>query len=221
MRDVWDREKRLTRFLTGRRFFYMERIAYPVNDHIQFGLFTGRVYHPEQAVNFWHSNGLLTAWGFYCMLKHMCFSIQCCMYIRSSPSPYSTSNQPATRRTWYASALRSCLWGRYNPSGSGSPPYTSSSQSINRPLIIRSVLWLIAKRTQNDSLGIWHWSDSPRSTRACTRGTPRVQFANIRKMVLCQGLPHCLRLCVDPCMARHAQSLNSSLHAWPQNLEAF
>ena len=30
--------------------------------------------------------------------------------------------------------------------------------------------------------------------------TPRVQFANIRKMVLCQGLPHCLRLCVDPCM---------------------
>ena len=38
----------------------------------------------------------------------------------------------------------------------------------------------------------------------CTRGTPQVQFANIRKMVLCQGLPHCLRLCVDPCMARHA-----------------
>ena len=30
------------------------------------------------------------------------------------------------------------------------------------------------------------------------RNTPaRVQFANIRKMVLCQGLPHCLRLCVD------------------------
>ena len=49
----------------------------------------------------------------------------------------------------------------------------------------------------------------------------RVQFANIRKMVLCQGLPRCLCLCVDPCMARHAQSLNSSLHAWPQNLEAF
>ena len=56
---------------------------------------------------------------------------------------------------------------------------------------------------------------------ACTRGTPRVQFANIRKMVLCQCLPRCLRLCVDPFMARHAQSLNSSLHAWPQNLEAF
>ena len=54
-----------------------------------------------------------------------------------------------------------------------------------------------------------------------TRGTPRVQFANMRKMVLCQGLPRCLCLCVDPCMARHAQSLNSSLHAWPQNLEAF
>ena len=54
-----------------------------------------------------------------------------------------------------------------------------------------------------------------------TRGTPRVQFANIRKMVLCQGLPHCLGLCVDPCMARNAQSLNSSLHAWLQNLEAF
>ena len=49
-----------------------------------------------------------------------------------------------------------------------------------------------------------------------TRGTPRVQYANIRK-VLCQGLPHCLRLCVDPCMARHAQSLNSSLHACPQS----
>ena len=46
-----------------------------------------------------------------------------------------------------------------------------------------------------------------------TRGTPRVQFANIRKMVLCQGLPRCLRLCVNPCMERHAQSLNSSLHA--------
>ena len=29
-------------------------------------------------------------------------------------------------------------------------------------------------------------------------------------MVLCQGLPHCLRLCVDPCMARHAQSLKST-----------
>ena len=47
-----------------------------------------------------------------------------------------------------------------------------------------------------------------------TRGTPRVQFPDIRKMELCQGLPHCLRICVDPCMAhaaRHAQSLNSSL----------
>ena len=54
-----------------------------------------------------------------------------------------------------------------------------------------------------------------------TRGTPRVQFANIRKMVLCQGLPHCIRLFTDPCMARHAQSLNSSLYAWPQNLELF
>ena len=54
-----------------------------------------------------------------------------------------------------------------------------------------------------------------------TRGTPWVQFANIRKMVLCQGLPHCLHLCVDPRMARHAQSVNSSPHAWPQNLEAF
>ena len=44
-----DRDNRLTRFLTGRRFFYMEKPAYPVSDHIQFGLFTGRVYHPEQA----------------------------------------------------------------------------------------------------------------------------------------------------------------------------
>ena len=46
-----------------------------------------------------------------------------------------------------------------------------------------------------------------------TQGTPRVQFADIKKMVLCQGLPHCLRPCIDPCMARHAQSLNLSLHA--------
>ena len=44
-----------------------------------------------------------------------------------------------------------------------------------------------------------------------TRGTPWVQFANIRKMVLCQGLPHCLRLCFDPYMACHAQSLNWQL----------
>ena len=35
-----DREKRLTWFLTGRRFFYMVRPAYPVNDHIRFWLFT-------------------------------------------------------------------------------------------------------------------------------------------------------------------------------------
>ena len=41
--------------------------------------------------------------------------------------------------------------------------------------------------------------------RSATRGTPRVQFANIRKMVLCQGLPQCLRLCIDPCMTRHAK----------------
>ena len=33
------------------------------------------------------------------------------------------------------------------------------------------------------------------------RGTPRVQFADIRKMVLCQGLSHCLCLYV-------------SIHAW-------
>ena len=33
--------------------------------------------------------------------------------------------------------------------------------------------------------------------------------------------PAFLSLWVDPvCMARHAQSLNSSLHAWVQNLEA-
>ena len=36
------------------------------------------------------------------------------------------------------------------------------------------------------------------------RGTPWVQFANIRKMVLCQGHAHCLHLCIDPCMARHS-----------------
>ena len=63
---------------------------------------------------------------------------------------------------------------------------------------------------------VWDWV-----TITCTQGTHRVQFANIRKMFLYQGLPHCLRLCVNPCMASHAQSLNSSLHAWPQNLEAF
>ena len=47
-----------------------------------------------------------------------------------------------------------------------------------------------------------------------TRGTPRVQFANIRKMVLSQGLPHCLRLCVNTCMARHAQTLNVSTQVY-------
>ena len=29
----------------------MEGPGYPVNDHIQFGLFKGRVYHPKQAYN--------------------------------------------------------------------------------------------------------------------------------------------------------------------------
>ena len=36
------------------------------------------------------------------------------------------------------------------------------------------------------------------------QGTPRAQFANIRKMVLCQDLPHCLCL--------HGQY--ASTHAW-------
>ena len=55
-----------------------------------------------------------------------------------------------------------------------------------------------------------------------TQGTPWVQFANKEDgLVSRAGLPHCLRLCIDPCMAWHAQSLNSRLHAWPQNLEAF
>ena len=43
----------------------------------------------------------------------------------------------------------------------------------------------------------------------------------IRKMVLCQGLPQLLCLCVYPCMTRHAQNLNSSILAWLQNVEAF
>ena len=40
-------------------------------------------------------------------------------------------------------------------------------------------------------------------------------------MVLCQDLPHCLQLWVDPHEIRHARSLKSSLHTRPQNLEAF
>ena len=39
------------------------------------------------------------------------------------------------------------------------------------------------------------------------RNTPGL-ICQKKKMVLCQGLPNCLRLCVDPCMSRHAQSLN-------------
>ena len=50
---------------------------------------------------------------------------------------------------------------------------------------------------------------------SATQGTPRVQFAIIRKMVLCQGLPHCLHLRVD------LIPKVSSLHAWLQNLDAF
>ena len=38
------------------------------------------------------------------------------------------------------------------------------------------------------------------------QGTPWVQFANIRKTVLCQDLLHCLQLLVIR-MVRHAQSL--------------
>ena len=63
---------------------------------------------------------------------------------------------------------------------------------------------------------VYVWSHKPTFNQSMNKNisyeclrTPRVQFANIRKMVLCQGLPHCLRLCIDPCMARHAQSLNS------------
>ena len=43
----------------------------------------------------------------------------------------------------------------------------------------------------------------------CARNTPGsiCQYKE-DDMVLCQGLPRCLRLCVDPCMARHAQSLS-------------
>ena len=41
-----------------------------------------------------------------------------------------------------------------------------------------------------------------------TQGTPQVQFANIRTMVLYQGLPYCLRLCIDQC--------NDALHVMPK-----
>ena len=40
------------------------------------------------------------------------------------------------------------------------------------------------------------WPAVPGNTYART-GTPWVQFANIRKVVLCQDLPHCLQLLVD------------------------
>ena len=49
-----------------------------------------------------------------------------------------------------------------------------------------------------------------------TWGKPQVQFANIRKMVLYQGLPFFFFT------SAHLPMLEvSSLHAWPQNLEAF
>ena len=44
---------------------------------------------------------------------------------------------------------------------------------------------------QNDSL---NYLQAAMCLQKSTRGTPRVQFANIRKMVLYQGLPRCLRL---------------------------
>ena len=44
-----DSDGKLTRFLTGRRYFFMERPQRPCPDVIQFGLFTGKVYHKEQA----------------------------------------------------------------------------------------------------------------------------------------------------------------------------
>ena len=78
------------------------------------------------------------------------------------------------------------------------------------------------------SIGSWrhqlilgNWKGTIYHFESVMQGKPQVQFADIRKMFLCQGLPHFLRLWVDPCMARHTQRLNSSLHAWPKNLEAF
>ena len=43
-----DPEGKLTRFLTGRRYFYIEKPPQPCPQTIQFGLFAGRVYHREQ-----------------------------------------------------------------------------------------------------------------------------------------------------------------------------
>ena len=40
-----------------------------------------------------------------------------------------------------------------------------------------------------------------------TPGTPRVQFANIRKMVLCQGLPRCF---TSMCQPMHGTSCSKS-----------
>ena len=40
-------------------------------------------------------------------------------------------------------------------------------------------------------------------------------------MVLCPGLLHGLRLCVNLCMTRHAPSLKSSLHACPKISKTF
>ena len=72
----------------------------------------------------------------------------------------------------------------------------------------KHVLWS-EKRFPQGEYNVW-MVIYLKHTHPLTRGTPRVQFANIRKMVFCQGLPYCLRLCVDPCMARHAQSLKST-----------
>ena len=44
-----------------------------------------------------------------------------------------------------------------------------------------------------------------------TQGNPRVQFADIRKIFLCQDLPEWLQLWVDVCVVRHAISLKSIL----------
>ena len=91
----------------------------------------------------------------------------------------------------------------------------------NTFLYVGNLYWRIAPHYASDfAPTVGRWPNVKGLRQWYARNTPG-SIANIRKMVLCQGLPHCLRPCVDPCMARHAQSLNSSLHAWPQNLEAF
>ena len=124
---------------------------------------------------------------------------------------------PATQTLWHFSLLRFLVSVFYRVHGRWSVLLFSLGKLVNG--YIRHCGGLCLSASSSNQLKVhtqtlWHFSILRFLVSFFyTRGTPRVQFANIRKVVLCQDLPHSLRLCVDPCMARYAQSLNSSLHA--------